>query len=182
MRREAMISNRISLLHLGIAEFLLAETPARFTCLAYDLGNDPSTVELILLDEARSPCDWARKVFSVANLQDQSIDIAGQGNAVRDVVYLLCAMGAMKDHDFISLREPDRPYHHTDHIRCTPAGKWLARHPAMIPSALRSGVMLIHLRPWTGAINFTFRLVLKPAIALLAAIGGLHAIRNWFGL
>lgn len=112
MRQKAAkrMGNRIGLIHASIAEFLLTHTRDEYTCIAYDLSECGSDIVIHILDRDlnvwrdMSLRTWVHEIYT--------IDIAGRGIMIRDVMFLLSVIGMLKITDYVPLRYPDREYLH----------------------------------------------------------------------
>ena len=181
-RATARASNGIALVHVAIADFLLNNTGPDFVCLGYEFSPDRLDLLVRVMDENRAPA-WPTVTYGTNYLALNAIDIVGRGGAFRDVLHLLAAVGAVRSNDYLCLINPEHPeiFVHTDYVRRSPFGAWLAPRRRAHRLVLRLAVWVVRLRPWMTPSRFAWRFLLRPAILLLAAIGGLQAIRDWFG-
>ncbi len=175
--------NRVGLQHVALAEFFLRHLPARFTCVGYDLAPCRELVFVVVADESLAPKLWPSRTLGLRGLEGGVVDVAARGSAVRDVLFLLAQVGAVRlaDHH-VSLRDPDQPYRHRDYACRTPFGAIVAARPRYVGHVLRAAVFVALLKPWTGLASTAWRTVLKPVALTMGVVGGFHAIRAWFGM
>lgn len=178
-----MPQNRIGLVHAAIAEFLLSSVPASYACVGYDLSDCGVALKVhVLAGEDDPPERWRSLPLTANTLALNTVDVAGRGSAVRDVLHLLSVLGALKVSDYRPPRHPAMEFLHADWARLTPFGAWLARRPERLGPALRLAVLVAVWKPWTGPLSLLWRVVLRPLVLALGAFGGLQAVRDWLGV
>lgn len=174
--------NRIGLVHVGIADFVLDNMPAQFCCVGYEVADDGPRIHIIA-DDDDAPEQWRTLEVSDNTLGLYAIDIAGRGSAVRDVIHLLTIVGALRVSDFRPIRRHSRArrrFVHSDYMRTTGFGRWLTHRRFALGFMLRLAVRVSQWRPWTSLATIAWRFVIRPGILALGALGGIDVIRGWF--
>jgi len=171
--------NRIGMVHVAIAEFLLQHTALHYCCIGYEVSQRGPSIHILHNDDDAEH-RWRTMTVSDNTLATYSVDVAGRGSAIRDVLFLLSVIGAIKISDYRPIRRFSRArrvrFLHADYMRITPLGGWLSRRHRMVRPALAAAVQITIWRPWTTPATMCFRYVIRPAVLLLAAVGGLNAV------
>jgi hypothetical protein len=114
--------NRIGLVHMAIADFVLDNTPRQYSCVGYEVADCGPRIHIIH-DDDDPPERWRSLAVSDNTLGLYVVDIAGRGSAVRDVIHLLTVVGVLKFSDFRPIRRRGRDrrrFVHSDYVRLTP--------------------------------------------------------------